>query len=400
MRNKSVTPLPGPGSKTRIRTPLYPPTYLLLVASLSGCTSFVNSIRNQSPPPESSPQTSKQISDGPSQSPLPSSRQSDFVVDAVEQVRPAVVRIDAHREAGLYAAPSFDRQLPFGDEWPQGQGSGFITRSDGIVLTNHHVVEGADSVTVTLSDGRSYRGTVLGSDAVSDLGIVKIDANNLPVAALGDSAEVKPGEWAIAIGNPLGLDSSVSLGIISATDRTTGVPGGSRVPYIQTDAAINPGNSGGPLINDRAQVIGINTFIRTAPGGGLSFAIPINKARDIGEQIIARGRASHPFIGVSLRRITPELAREINKAGAGCQYPETTGVAVVEVLADRPAEQAGIVPCDVIRSVAGVPVQNPAQVQVQVDRGRVGEPLPLGIERQGAPRTLLVIPKELQTEPL
>ena len=311
-----------------------------------------------------------------------------------------MVRIDAHRELNLHDTPLFNGQIPFGDEWPQGQGSGFITRSDGIVLTNHHVVENADSVTVTLPDGRSYRGKVVGSDAVSDLGIVKIEANNLPVAALGDSSEVKPGEWAIAIGNPLGLDSSVSLGIISATDRTTGVPGGSRVPYIQTDAAINPGNSGGPLINDRAQVIGINTFIRTAPGGGLSFAIPINKAREIGEQIIARGRASHPFIGVSLRRITPDLAREINKTGAGCLYPETTGVAVVEVLSDRPAEQAGVVPCDVIRSVAGVPVHNPAQVQVQVDRGRVGEPLPLGIERDGSPRTLLVIPKELQAEPL
>ena len=252
---------------------------------------------------------------------------------------------------------------------------------------------------MTLRSGRSYPAQVLGSDAVTDLGIVKIDgAEDLPVATLGNSDEVRPGEWAIAIGNPLGLNNSVSLGIVSATDRTSGVPGGSRVSYIQTDAAINPGNSGGPLINDHAQVIGINTFIRTSPGGGISFAIPINKAREIGEQIIAHGRASHPFIGVSLRRITQDLAAEINQAGAECTYPETDGVAVVEVLPERPAERADLRPCDVIRSVAGVQVHTPAQVQVQVDRGRVGEPLRLGIERQGRPKTLLVVPQELDVE--
>ncbi len=321
----------------------------------------------------------------------------NFVVAAMDKVGPSVVRIDTLQVPD--PIPFFPGDGPFDDNPPEGQGSGFITRSDGIVLTNHHVVEGAERVTVTLRSGRSYPGQVLGSDVVTDLGIVKIDgARDLPVAILGDSDQVRPGEWAIAIGNPLGLNNSVSLGIVSATDRTTGVPGGSRVSYIQTDAAINPGNSGGPLINDHAQVIGINTFIRTSPGGGISFAIPINKAREIGEQIIANGRASHPFIGVSLRRITRNLAAGINQAGAGCAYPETNGVAVVEVLPGRPAAQAGLQPCDVIRSVAGVDVGTPAQVQVQVDRGRVGEPLKLGIERQGLTRTLMVVPKELDLE--
>ncbi len=321
----------------------------------------------------------------------------NFVVAAMDKVGPSVVRIDTLQAPDPF--PFFPGDGPFDDNLPEGQGSGFITRSDGIVLTNHHVVEGAERVTVTLRSGRSYPGQVLGSDVVTDLGIVKIDdAKDLPVATLGDSDQVRPGEWAIAIGNPLGLNNSVSLGIVSATDRTTGVPGGSRVSYIQTDAAINPGNSGGPLINDHAQVIGINTFIRTSPGGGISFAIPINKAREIGEQIIANGRASHPFIGVSLRRITRNLAAGINQAGAGCAYPETNGVAVVEVLPGRPAAQAGLQPCDVIRSVAGVDVSTPAQVQVQVDRGRVGEPLKLGIERQGLTRTLMVVPKELDLE--
>jgi len=333
-------------------------------------------------------------SDGSAGRSLLKSLPGDFVVAAVEKVGPSVVRIDTLQAQNSF--PFFPGDGPFDHNPPEGQGSGFITRSDGIVLTNHHVVEGAERVTVTLPSGRSYPGQVLGSDVVTDLGIVKIDgAEDLPVATLGNSDEVRPGEWAIAIGNPLGLNNSVSLGIVSATDRTSGVPGGSRVSYIQTDAAINPGNSGGPLINDHAQVIGINTFIRTSPGGGISFAIPINKAREIGEQIIAHGKASHPFIGVSLRRITRDLVAEINQAGAGCAYPETDGVAVVDVLPDRPAEQAGLRPCDVIRNVAGVEVHTPAQVQVQVDRGRVGEPLKLGIERQGLAKILMVVPQEL-----
>ena len=325
------------------------------------------------------------------------SHPGDFVVAAVEKVGPSVVRIDTRQARSPF--PDLPGGSPFDDDPSEGQGSGFITRSDGIVLTNHHVVEGAERVTVTLRNGRSYPGQVLGSDVVTDLGIVKIDgANDLPVVALGNSDEMKPGQWAIAIGNPLGLNNSVSLGIVSAIDRTTGVPGGSRVAYIQTDAAINPGNSGGPLINDHGQVIGINTFIRTSPGGGISFAIPINKAREIGEQIIVHGRVSHPFIGVSLRRITQELAAEINRAGSNCPYPETDGVAVVDVLPDGPSQQAGLQACDVIRSVAGVAVGTPAQVQVQVDRGHVGEPLELGIERQGVTQTLVVTPQELSRE--
>ncbi|MDE0646951.1 MAG: trypsin-like peptidase domain-containing protein [Cyanobacteria bacterium MAG IRC4_bin_6] len=369
---------------------------------LVGCASLPSvwppSRRDQAAGPISGP-GKLSSSDGSAERPLLKSLPGDFVVAAVEKVGPSVVRIDTLQARDHFSFHIFPGDGPLDDNPPEGQGSGFITRSDGIVLTNHHVVEGAERVTVTLRSGRSYTGQVLGSDVVTDLGIVKIDgAENLPVARLGNSDEVRPGEWAIAIGNPLGLNNSVSLGIVSATDRTTGVPGGSRVSYIQTDAAINPGNSGGPLINDHAQVIGINTFIRTSPGGGISFAIPINKAREIGEQIITHGRASHPFIGVSLRRITQELAAEINQAEAGCAYPETDGVAVVDVLPDHPAAQAGLQPCDVIRTVAGVEVRTPAQVQVQVDRGRVGEPLKLDIERQGLPRTLMVVPSELDLE--
>jgi len=371
--------------------------------SLVGC-SYLPSTRLPSPDgngSEPDPQPEEEqlsISDSSVQIPLLGSLQGDFVIAAVEKVGPAVVRIDTMKKQE--SLPFFPEDSSFNRNFPQGQGSGLITRSDGIVITNHHVLEAADTVVVTLRDGRTYQGQVLGTDVVTDLGIVKVDTDEvLPVATLGDSDRVRTGEWAIAIGNPLGLNNSVSLGIVSATDRTAGVPGGSRVSYIQTDAAINPGNSGGPLINDHGQVIGINTFIRTSPGGGISFAIPINKARKIGEEIIAYGRASHPFIGLSLRRITPELAGEINQEGTGCSYPETNGVAVVDVLAGKPAEQAGLQPCDVIRSVGGVEVNTPAQVQVQVDRGQVGQPMELVIERKKMSRIFEVVPMELGMEP-
>jgi S1-C subfamily serine protease len=212
---------------------------------------------------------------------------------------------------------------------------------------------------------------------------------------LGDSSKVRPGEWAIAIGNPLGLDNTVTAGIISAIQRTNAIGEGQRVPYIQTDAAVNPGNSGGPLINDRGQVIGINTAIRQAPGAGLSFAIPINTASQIAGQILARGYASHPFIGVRLQALTPQLAREVNAATNECKLPEVNGVVVVEVMAAGPAARAGLKACDLIEAVAGSAVRNPSEVQLAVDRGRVGQPLELRIRRGSANQTLTVVPAEL-----
>ena len=194
------------------------------------------------------------------------------------------MRIDVVKEinnpfSGIFGlGPSSQRQ--------QGQGSGFITRANGLIFTNEHVVREADQVAVTLPDGRTFKGKVLGGDPLTDVAVVKVVANNLPVAALGNSDTLRPGEWAIAIGNPFGLNNTVTAGIISAVGRTNAGGDNQRIPYIQTDAAVNPGNSGGPLINDAGQVIGINTFIRTAPGGGLSFAIPINSAMRIARQIV------------------------------------------------------------------------------------------------------------------
>ena len=320
---------------------------------------------------------------------------NNFIVNAVDKVGPAVVRIDTVKRVinplgGLFGGgPSIQQQ--------QGQGSGFITRSDGVILTNAHVVEGASEVTVTLPDGRSFSGKVLGADPLTDVAVVKVVAQKLPVAPLGDSAKVRPGEWAIAIGNPLGLDNTVTAGIISAIQRTNAVGEGQRVPYIQTDAAVNPGNSGGPLINDRGQVIGINTAIRQAPGAGLSFAIPINLARQIAAQILEKGRASHPYIGVRLQALTPQLAREINATTGECRLPEINGVVVVEVMQGSPAAEAGLKPCDLIETVGGKKVKNPSEVQVAVDQGKVGQPLMISIKRGSGSRDVTLEPAELRS---
>ncbi len=321
---------------------------------------------------------------------------SSVIVNAVEKAGPAVVRIDTVKRTvnplgGIFGrGPAIQQQ--------QGQGSGFITRSDGVLLTNAHVVEGASEVSVTLPDGRSFNGKVLGTDRLTDVAVVKVVASKLPVATLGDSNKVRPGEWAIAIGNPLGLNNTVTAGIISAIQRTNAVGEGQRVPYIQTDAAVNPGNSGGPLINDRGQVIGINTAIRQAPGAGLSFAIPINTASQIAAQILERGYASHPYIGVRLQALTPQLAKEINATTDECRLPEVNGVVVVEVMNNSPAARGGLKPCDLIEKVGDKAVKNASEVQLAVDRGRVGEPLTITVQRDGSPRTLTVRPAELPRE--
>jgi S1-C subfamily serine protease len=346
-------------------------------------------------PPGSTPPAEKaRISDAPQ--PVPFKPAGNVIVQSVEKVGPAVVRIDTLKRmvnplGGMFGpGPSIQQQ--------QGQGSGFITRSDGVVLTNAHVVEGSSEVRVTLPDGRSFSGKVLGGDPLTDVAVVKVVASRLPVAPLGDSSKVRPGEWAIAIGNPLGLDNTVTAGIISAIQRTNALGEGQRVPYLQTDAAVNPGNSGGPLINDRGEVIGINTAIRQAPGAGLSFAIPINTARQIAAQILDRGYASHPYIGVRLQALTPQLAREINGATDTCQLPEVNGVVVVEVLEGSPAAKGGLKACDLIEKVSGAGVSNPSEVQLAVDRGRVGDPLSLLVRRGEQRLELTLRPAELPRE--
>ena len=361
--------------------------FTLIATSLSSC-SLLRDLRGGSEAPKVEPPPV--VHDQPRSAPLQPGE--NVIVKAVERVGPSVVRIDTEKNISnpmgqLFGlGPSTQRQ--------QGQGSGFITRATGLIFTNEHVVRGADRVNVTLPDGRRFQGTVLGGDPLTDVAVVKVVAENLPVASLGNSDQLRPGEWAIAIGNPFGLNNTVTAGIISAVDRTDANIGeGQRVPYIQTDAAVNPGNSGGPLISAAGEVIGMNTAIRKAPGAGLSFAVPINLAKRIAQQIVSTGQASHPFIGVQLRSLTPQLAREINATSTRCTVPVVNGVLVVDVVPATPAESAGIRQCDLIRAVNGPSVENPSEVPLAVDRGRVGQPMQITIERNGLEQTLEVLPK-------
>jgi len=328
---------------------------------------------------------------------IPIGRNSSFVTAAVNRVGPAVVRIDTERTVTRQIDPFFDdpffRRF-FGDEYngriPQqglmrGQGSGFIIDKSGVILTNAHVVDQADKVTVTLKDGRILKGKVQGVDEVTDLAVVKIDAKgkDLPIATLGDSSAVQVGDWAIAVGNPLGLDNTVTLGIISTLKRPSaevGIPD-KRLDFIQTDAAINPGNSGGPLLNSSGEVIGINTAIR-ADAMGIGFAIPINKAKQISTQLAQGKTVAHPYIGIQMVTLTPQLAKQNNSdPNSPLTIPEVQGVLVMGVLPKTPASASGLRRGDVIMEIDDQPITNATTLQNMVENSRIGQALKLLVRR-------------------
>ena len=335
----------------------------------------------------------------------------NFVAAAVNRVGDAVVRIDVERtvtnnvQSPFFEDPFF-RNFFGRDVFPQlpqeyrqqGQGSGFIIDKTGMLLTNAHVVNDADKVTVRLRDGRTFRGEVLGVDEPSDLAVVKIKGDNLPVATLGDSSQLQVGDWAIAVGNPLGLDNTVTLGIISTLKRSSaqvGIPD-KRLDFIQTDTAINPGNSGGPLLNDRGEVIGINTAIR-ADAEGIGFAIPIDKAKAIKDQL-ARGESiPHPYIGVQMLTLTPEVAEQVNKdPNSLMEIPESKGVLIVKVVPDSPAAQGGLRRGDVITNVTGTEIETAKQLQEAVEQSQIGKPLSITVKRGDQTQQLTLKPQELQ----
>jgi S1-C subfamily serine protease len=278
--------------------------------------------------------------------------------------------------------------MPPSQRTERGQGSGFIYDPTGLLITNAHVVEKSSRVVVGLPDGRRVEGKVVGSDPVTDLAVVRLEGGGpWPVARLGNSDALQVGDWVIAVGNPFGLDNTVTLGIVSSLNRNAAKLGitDKRLELIQTDAAINPGNSGGPLLDAGGEVVGINTLVRSGPGAGLGFAIPINRARSIAQQLVATGLVSHAMIGVGL-----EPARDASGATAA-------GAQVRSVMPGGPAARAGLKPGDVITASAGQVVKSPAQLTQLVERNGVGKPMALVVQRGGQAVSLQVTPVELSS---
>ncbi|MGB3787575.1 MAG: HhoA/HhoB/HtrA family serine endopeptidase [Phormidesmis sp.] len=367
---------------------------------------------------------------GSSSSGLIAAHGPDFISNIVQQVGPAVVRIDSTRTVSANSAAS-DGQTPslfndpffqqfFGSQVPgsqtpgtqpqtpqtpqtqvqRGEGSGFIVNSNGQIITNAHVVDGADQVKVTLKDGRSFEGKVLGSDPVTDVAVIKVEAKDLPTVPLGDSDQLLPGTSAIAIGNPLGLDNTVTAGIISATSRSSsevGIPD-QRTDFLQTDAAINPGNSGGPLLNDQGQVIGMNTAIIQGTQG-LGFAIPINTVERVATELMKNGKIEHAYMGVQMLTLTPQVKEQFNSdPNSGLSVNEDAGVLVVKVVPDSPAAKAGVRAGDVIHEVGGEAITTADQLQQKVDAGNINSNLQLKVDRNGQPQTLSVKLQALPTQ--
>jgi serine protease Do len=280
----------------------------------------------------------------------------------------------------------FFRQMPHphGGQMPtHAQGSGFIVSSDGLILTNAHVVDGAKEVTVKLIDHREFKAKVLGVDKTSDIAVLKIEAHALPTVRLGNSDKLGVGDYVLAIGAPFGLEETATAGIVSATGRS--LPGDGAVPFIQTDAAVNPGNSGGPLFDSSGAVVGINSQIYTTSGGyqGVSFAIPINLAQGVEDQIVKTGKVEHGRLGIQIQNINQSLAQSFKLSS-----PE--GALVAQVVPDGAAARAGIKAGDVILKYNGQPIEDSGQLSVRVNATAPGEKATLDLVREGKPMTLTV----------
>ncbi|MDN2658509.1 DegQ family serine endoprotease [Neptunomonas phycophila] len=325
----------------------------------------------------------------------------------VKQAAPAVVNISTVQKApSADAQNGFSFQGPNGEEipeifrhffrfpdqgelpgpqqnTPQSLGSGFIISKDGYILTNHHVVKGADQVLVRLNDRRELEAVVVGSDERSDVALLKIDANDLPVVKIGDSSELEQGEWVIAIGSPFGFDHTVTSGIVSATGRA--LENETYVPFIQTDVAINPGNSGGPLFNLDGEVVGINSQIYTRSGGfmGLSFAIPIDVAMNVSEQLESSGFVTRGWLGVVIQEVNKDLAESF-----GLDKP--SGALVAKVLPGSPAEAAGFRDGDIITEFNGQSINLSSDLPHQVGRVKPGTKARVDIVRNGDDKVLTV----------
>jgi serine protease Do len=285
--------------------------------------------------------------------------------------------------------------MPRGEQPVRGLGSGFIVSADGVILTNAHVVDGADEVTVKLTDKREFKAKVIGADTRSDVAVIKVEASSLPTVKIGDMAKVRVGEWVVAIGSPFGFANTVTAGIVSAKSREnlTQDPNLDAVPFIQTDVAVNPGNSGGPLLNMHGEVIGINSQIysRTGAFAGISFAIPIDYAFNVAEQIIKTGHVTRGRIGVGIQSVTRDVADSLGLAKA-------EGAVVGNVEADSPAARAGLEVGDVITKIDGRPVDGSADLSRTIRGVHPGSKVTLTVWRNGRSRDLPVTIAEFKDE--
>ena len=326
--------------------------------------------------------------------------------DVVDRVAPAVVtihssrRVRAPRQHPFFDDPRFREffGLPRAQEREaprvQGLGSGVIVSSEGYILTNHHVIDGAEEITVGLTDNRSFTAKLVGSDPPSDLAVLQIDERNLPVLNMGDSDRARVGDVVLAIGNPLGLEQTVTAGIISAKGRSTGLSDGSFEDFLQTDAPINQGNSGGALVSATGELIGINSQILSPTGGniGIGFAIPVNMAKNVMDQIIRNGTVRRGSLGVTIQALTPEMISRLRLQSA-------RGALVSTVASGSPAERAGVRAGDVITAFNGTAVADPNALRNVVARTPPGSDATLTVWRDGREEQLRVRLGELRTEP-
>lgn len=326
---------------------------------------------------------------------------SNSIADIAEKVGPAVVNIDTVRMvkqgSPFFSQDPIFRQF-FGEQFkdysrtiPQkGTGSGFIISQEGYILTNEHVIHKAEKIKVTLSDGRKFTGKLIGSDLDSDIAIVKIESDDLPIVTLGDSDKLRVGEIVVAIGNPYGLQQTVTMGVVSAEGRSIPVEEHTYRNFIQTDAAINPGNSGGPLLNTKGEVVGINTAI-IAYAQGIGFAIPINIPKKNIDELIKLGKVRRSWLGVYIQEVTPEIAEQFGLS------EDAKGVLVGDVVNNSPAEKSGIKRGDIITKVNDEEVDSPGELQDKIRSIEIGKKANIEVVRDGKEISFVVIIDEMPT---
>jgi serine protease Do len=319
----------------------------------------------------------------------------DAITSAAEKVNPAVVFIDTTYQTTQQSDRfNFPGYFTYPQQQPQeGQGSGVIVDgANGYVLTNNHVVKNAVAIKVTLLDGRTFTGSVVGTDSLADIAVVKIDSSNLPEAKLAENANLKVGSWAIAIGNPYGFENSVTVGVVSALDRTISDPdsGNPLMDLIQTDAAINPGNSGGALVNIKGEVIGINTAIIES-AQGIGFAVDIDAARRSFQDIIAHGKVTRAWMGITFAQVTEEIAKQLN-------VTQASGALVGSVSVGGPAAKAGLLADDVIQAADGTPIIKAEELRQLIFSKQAGDTLSLTVWRNGQTLNLTVTLGEMPSQ--